>query len=78
MARRGRVDRLREEALREMVARVGIDGPDVVAVHPQPNGNAWLLGYAAVNGHMGMVVARGVGPAEPSSSTGTRGSGEVS
>jgi hypothetical protein len=55
-------DRLREEALREMVARVDIDGPNVVAVHPQPNENAWLLGYAAIKGHVGMVGARGLEP----------------
>ena len=40
-------DRLREEALTEIFARVDVDGSRVVAVHPQENENAWLLGYHA-------------------------------
>jgi hypothetical protein len=62
-------DRLREEAIREIFERFDIDGPEIVAVHPQPNENAWLLGLvAAREGRlqmqqvMGLVGARGVGP----------------
>jgi hypothetical protein len=62
-------DRLREEAIREIFERFDIDGPEIVAVHPQPNENAWLLGLiAAREGRlqmqqvMGLVGARGVEP----------------
>jgi hypothetical protein len=41
-------DRLREEALREIFARFDVDGPGIVAAHPQPNENAWLLGLVAM------------------------------
>ena len=41
-------DRLREEAIREIFERFDVDGPEVVAAHPQPNENAWLLGLVAV------------------------------
>ena len=41
-------DRLREEALREIFSRVDVDGAEIVAVHPAPNENAWLLGLVAV------------------------------
>ena len=41
-------DQLREEALREIPCRVDVDGPEIVAVHPVPNENAWLLGFVAV------------------------------
>jgi DNA invertase Pin-like site-specific DNA recombinase len=41
-------DQLREEALREILARVDVDGPEIIAVHPAPNENAWLLGLVAV------------------------------
>ena len=41
-------DQLREEALREILGRVDVDGPEIVAVHPAPNENAWLLGLVAV------------------------------
>ena len=60
-------DHLREEALREILGRVDVDGPDIVAVHPVPNENAWLLGFVAVReGRLttqrgvGLVGARGV------------------
>jgi len=33
-------DRLREEAPREIFARLDVDGAEIVAVHPQPNENA--------------------------------------
>jgi hypothetical protein len=58
-------DRLREESIREIFERFDVDGPEIVAVHPQPNENAWLLGFvAAREGRlpmqqvMGMVGAR--------------------
>jgi hypothetical protein len=41
-------DRLREEALHEIFARVDVQGSQLLAVHPQPNENAWLLGLAAL------------------------------
>jgi len=40
-------DRLREEAIRETFARFDVDGPTIVAAHPQANENAWLLGLVA-------------------------------
>lgn len=40
-------DRLREEAIREIFARFDVDGPTIVAAHPQANENAWLLGLVA-------------------------------
>jgi len=62
-------DRLREEALREIVARFDVDGAEIVAVHPQPNENAWLLGLVDVREQrlptqrvMGLVGARGLAP----------------
>ena len=62
-------DRLREEALREIFERFDVDGPDIIAAHPQRNENAWLLGLVAVRGEqlrmqrvMGVVGARGLGP----------------
>jgi hypothetical protein len=57
-------DRLREEALHEIFARVDVQGSQLLAVHPQPNENAWLLGLAALRQeqHVGMVGARGLGP----------------
>jgi hypothetical protein len=69
-------DRLREEALREVFARLDVRGPQLLAVHPQANENAWLLGLVALKQeqekHVGMVGARGVELAEPTSSgTGT-------
>ena len=38
--------RLREEALREIFICFDIDGAEIVAVHPQANENAWLLGWS--------------------------------
>ena len=60
-------DRLREEALHEIFARVDVEGSQLAAVHPQPNENAWLLGLAALRQeqHVGMVGARGVKPPGP-------------
>jgi hypothetical protein len=62
-------DRLREEAIREIFARLDVDGPTIVAAHPQANENAWLLGLVAARGgrlqmqqHVGLVGARGLGP----------------
>jgi hypothetical protein len=57
-------DRLREEALREILARLDVRGPKIVAIHPAPNENAWLLGQAAMRDgslreDVGMVGARG-------------------
>jgi hypothetical protein len=46
-----------------------IQGPEIVAIHPAPNENAWLLGQAVLREeslltqqHMRMVGARGVAP----------------
>ena len=62
-------DRLREEALREIFGRFDVDGAEIVAVHPQPNENAWLLGLVAAREQplltqrvMGLVGARGLAP----------------
>ncbi len=57
-------DRLREEALHEIFARFDVQGSEVVAAHPQPNENAWLLGYAEMRRRrdVGMVGARGIAP----------------
>ncbi len=55
-------DNLREEALHEIFERVDVDGPEVVAVYPQPNENAWLLGHATLGEDLGVVGARGLGP----------------
>jgi hypothetical protein len=59
-------DQLREEALREILGRVDVDGPEIVAVHPVPNENAWLLGLVAIREQqlttqreVGLVGARG-------------------
>jgi DNA invertase Pin-like site-specific DNA recombinase len=60
-------DRLREEATREIFARFDVDGPTIVAAHPQANENAWLLGLAAarqgrlqMQQDVGLVGARGL------------------
>ncbi len=55
-------DRLREEALHEIFTKVDVKGSQLLAVHPQPNENSWLLGLAALRQeqHVGMVGARGV------------------
>jgi hypothetical protein len=62
-------DRLREEAIREIFERFDVDGPEIVAAHPQPNENAWLLGLVAVRQErlrtqrvMELVGARGIAP----------------
>ncbi|MGH2511771.1 MAG: recombinase family protein, partial [Candidatus Limnocylindrales bacterium] len=60
-------DQLREDALREILGQVDVDGPQIVAVHPAPNENAWLLGLVAVREgrlttqrEVGLVGARGL------------------
>ena len=62
-------DQLREEALREILSQVDVDGAEIVAVHPAPNENAWLLGFVAVREQkvttqreVGLVGARGDKP----------------
>ena len=62
-------DRLREEALHEILAGLDVRGPEIVAIHPAPNENAWLLGEAALREEslltqqrVGMVGARGFAP----------------
>ena len=66
-------DRLREEALHEIFTRVDVEGSQLLAVHPQPNENAWLLGLGALRQeqHVGMVGARGL-EAEVTSEPGVR------
>ena len=58
-------DRLREELIREIFGRFDVDGAEIIAVHPQPNENAWLLGLVAAQEWrlltqrvMGLVGAR--------------------
>jgi DNA invertase Pin-like site-specific DNA recombinase len=62
-------DRLREEAAHELFERLDVRGPELVAVHPQANENAWLLGLVALRQergqHVGMVGARGIAPRPP-------------
>ena len=60
-------DKLREEAVAEIIERHDVRGREIVGVHPRPSENAWLLGQAMVRsgslGHepeVGMVGARGV------------------
>jgi hypothetical protein len=62
-------DLLREDALREILGQVDVDGPEIVAVHPAPNENAWLLGLVGVREErlttqrqVGLVGARGDKP----------------
>ena len=69
-------DRLREEALHEILEQVDIRGAEIVAIHPAPNENAWLLGQAALREEsllsqqrVGMVGARGFEPPTSSSRT---------
>ena len=69
-------DRLREEAIREIFARFDVDGPTIVAAHPQANENAWLLGLVAarqgrlqMRQDVGLVGARGFEPPTSSSRT---------
>ena len=65
-------DRLREEAIREIFERFDVDGPEIVAAHPQPNENAWLLGLVALREErlrtqrvIELVGARGFEPPGP-------------
>lgn len=69
---------LRQEAAHELFEQIDVRGPDVVSLHPQPNENAWLLGYAALRDgslttqeRVGLVGARGVDPTEPTSKPGS-------
>ncbi len=69
-------DQLREEALREILSQVDVDGAEIVAVHPVPNENAWLFGLVAVREQklttqreVGLVGARGFEPPTSSSRT---------
>lgn len=62
-------DRLREEALREIFSRFDVDGAQIIAVQPQPNENAWLLGLVAAREQrllpqrvLSLVGARGLAP----------------
>ena len=70
--------RLREEALREIFGRLDVDGAEIIAVHLQPNENAWLLGLVAARGQqlltqpvMGLVGARGVAATLSNTSSGS-------
>ena len=54
------------------LGQVDVDGPEIVAVHPAPKGNAWLLGLVAVREQrlttqreVGLVGARGFEPPGP-------------
>jgi hypothetical protein len=65
-------DQLREDALREILGQVDVDGPEIVAIHPAPNENAWLLGLVArreerltTQRQVGLVGARGLEPPGP-------------
>ena len=65
-------DQLREDALREILGQIDVDGAEIVAIHPAPNENAWLLGLVAVREQrltvqpqVGLVGARGVEPSCP-------------
>ena len=62
-------DRLREEAVHELFVRFDVEGPQLVATHPQPDENAWLLGQALLKAGLlpmqqdvGLVGARGDRP----------------
>jgi hypothetical protein len=62
-------DRLREEALHEILARLDVRGSEIAA-HPAANENAWLLGQATLREvsmleDVEMVGARGVKPSQP-------------
>ena len=63
---------LRQEAVHELFSHIDVAGPEIVALHPQPNENAWLLGDAAMKDgslqtqeRVGMVGVRGVKPPRP-------------
>ena len=73
-------DQLREEALREILGQIDVDGAEIVAVHPAPNENAWLLGLVAireqrltVQPQVGLVGAIGVERSEVISSASVPG-----
>ena len=60
-------DQLREDGLREILGQIDVDGAEIVAVHPAPNENAWLLRLVAIREQrlteqppVGLVGARGV------------------
>jgi hypothetical protein len=60
------------QADRQILSQVDVDGAKIVAVHPAPNENAWLLGLVAVREQtlttqreVGLVGARGLGPPLP-------------
>ncbi len=57
-------DILREGAATEIFERLDVRGSELVAVHPRPNANAWLLGYA-YREKLELVGARGFDPAVP-------------
>jgi hypothetical protein len=59
-------DALREGAATEIFERLDVRGSELVAVHPRPNENAWLLGHA-YRGKLDLVGANGLDPAVPTS-----------
>ncbi len=61
-------DVLREGAATELFERLDVRGSELVAVHPRPNENAWLLGYAYKE-KLELVGARGFEPPTSSSRT---------
>jgi DNA invertase Pin-like site-specific DNA recombinase len=56
-------DVLREGAATEIFERLDVRGSELVAVHPRPNENAWLLGWANRE-KLELVGARGIAPPE--------------
>jgi DNA invertase Pin-like site-specific DNA recombinase len=54
-------DMLREGAATEIFERLDVRASELVAVHPRPNENAWLLGWANRE-KLELVGARGLGP----------------
>ena len=52
-------DALREGAATEIFERLDVRGSELAAVHPRPNENAWLLGYA-YREKLELVGARGL------------------
>ena len=48
--------------LLELFSCVDVDGSQVVAVHPQDNENAWLLGFHSMRTNAGLVGAKGFEP----------------
>ncbi len=61
-------DVLREGAATEIFERLDVRGSQLVAVHPRPNEDAWLLGYA-YREKLELVGARGFEPPTSSSRT---------